>query len=136
MDFVKRPTPIPSSGYRLNFLQCFINAHQGHPVLITLNCFFLTGTFTLFGPGHGFLYISANARTSALKNLTLPNYKFEKGMYAFNPVKFSRIVEKNEVRRICQNFISGDPYKRCQTPLRPTKSFRRFFWRVLVIQTS
>ena len=51
MDFVKRPTPIPSSGYRLNFLQCFINAHKGHLALITFNCFHLTGTFTLFGPG-------------------------------------------------------------------------------------
>ena len=83
MDFVKRPTPIPSSGYRLNFLQCFINAHKGHPALITFNCFFLTGTFALFGPGHGFLYISANARTSALKNLALPNYMFEKRTVRF-----------------------------------------------------
>ena len=94
MDFVKRPTPIPSSGYRLNFLQCFINAHKGHPALITFNCFFLTGTFTLFGLGHVLTYISANARASTLKNLALPNSKFEKGQYAFNPVKFSRIVKK------------------------------------------
>ena len=52
-------------------------------------------------------YISANARTSALKNLTLPNYKFEKGQYAFNPVKFSRIVEKKWSSSKMPKFYTG-----------------------------
>ena len=44
---------------------------------------------TLLGP-----YTSATTCTSALKNLTFPNYKFGKGQYAFHPIKSSRSPKK------------------------------------------
>ena len=57
---------------------------------------------TLLGP-----YTSATTCTSALKNLTFPNYKFGKGKYAFYPIKLSRFAEKNEVRQTLTNWVGG-----------------------------
>ena len=65
---------------------------------------------TLLGP-----YTSANTRTSVLKNLTFPNYKFGKGKYAFYPIKLSRFAEKNEVCQKYHNIIRGDPYEMSQS---------------------
>ena len=48
-------------------------------------------------PCHVFAYICTNTRTSALKNLTFPNYKFRKGQYVFYPVKLPSFADKNEV---------------------------------------
>ena len=55
------------------------------------------------------------------KNLTFLSYEFGKGQYTFYPVKLSRFLEKNKVRRKYQNFIRGDPYESGQTPLWRTK---------------
>ena len=41
--------------------------------------------------------------------------------YTFYPVKLSRFLEKNKVRRKYPNFIRGDPYESGQTPLWRTK---------------
>ena len=70
---------------------------------------------TLLGP-----YTSATTRTSALKNLTFPNYKFGKGKYAFYPIKLSHFaVKKNKVCQKYQNFIRGDPCKLGYTAIGP-----------------
>ena len=45
-------------------------------------------------PCHIFAYICANKCTSALKNLTFPNYKFGKGQNAIYPVLLSRFAEE------------------------------------------
>ena len=52
---------------------------------------------------------------------TFLSYEFGKGQYTFYPVKLSRFLEKNKVRRKYQNFIRGDPYESGQTPLWRTK---------------
>ena len=75
--------------------------HQAH-CTVTQNGSIIV-SLTLLGPGgghiyplcHVFAYISANTRTSTLKNLTFPNYKFRKGQYTFYPTKLSRFAERN-----------------------------------------
>ena len=74
----------------------------------------------IFPPCHIFAYISANTRTSALKKLTFPNYKFGKGQYAFYPIKLSRFAEKMKFVRFTR--IS---YELGQGPHRPMKNDKR-----------
>ena len=63
------------------------------------------------------LYICANTRARALKNLTFPNYKFGKGQYAFLSHKIILFCRKCEVRQKYHNFIGGDPYELVRRPL-------------------
>ena len=74
--------------------------------------------FGLFGPLlHICVYLCKYAYEVVEKNLAFLSYGFGNGQYTFYPVKLSRFLEKNKVRRKYQNFIRGDPYESGQTPL-------------------
>ena len=79
---------------------------------------------------HVFAYNRANTRTSVLKNLTLPNYEFGKGQYAFFPMKFSRFGERNKVCQKYQKFIRRDSHKLGETPLdlQENSKVKHHFW--------
>ena len=59
-------------------------------------------------------YICANARTSALKNLTFPNFEFGIGHYAFYPMKLSRFAEKKYSSSEIPKFHKGGPLQTIQ----------------------
>ena len=81
-------------------------------------------------PCHVFAYNRANTPTSVLKNLTLPNYEFGKGQYAFFPMKFSRFGERNKVCQKYQKFIRRDSHKLGETPLdlQENSKVKHHFW--------